>query len=162
METRRKSFSIACGVAILVTALLIGLIQQGEELGFVESQKPNPTVKSLPIGQEGQEGGVLRTRVRIREPKPAFQSFLNHINPDTNFDNPSDGYFRAFLKIREAEGLEANDSSSSEIRDAYVKAYSYYKGMVTKAPEWKVEMVRVRMGKTEDRLRELYLAQKDK
>jgi hypothetical protein len=114
------------------------------------------TVSSL-----GEERRSTKRRERIRNPESEFQRHLSKIEPITAFEDPSDGYFQAYLFTRNAESL-FNQGEQSATKDAilkeFEKSYAYFLGVREIAPDWKVQMVSARLEKTQRSLREAYFA----
>jgi hypothetical protein len=59
------------------------------------------------------------------------------ITPPPDFEDPVDGYFAAYLLVREAEKSEVQEKS---IR-SYREALGYFNAVKEKFPDWKTAMV---------------------
>jgi hypothetical protein len=97
----------------------------------------------------------------MHDPESEFQRHLSKIVPITAFEEPSDGYFQAYLLTRNAESLISHgdqDSLKGSALEQLEKSYAYFLGVRETAPDWKVQMVLARLEKTKSSLREAYFA----
>lgn len=154
----RRSFLLTSGVVVLAFAVVLVMSPRSRDREVGESTSGN--LSAIHSERVDPEDASQKTRVRVRDSRPTFREFLGGIAPETDLNDVSDAFFQGYLCFKHAGRLQENNRSSREISDTYAKAYAFYKAVAMKSPEWKVEMVRAQMEKTEDRLRELYLVQK--
>lgn len=64
------------------------------------------------------------------------------------FDDPADGYFHAYLLMREAEKTTNQEKSIRNLQEAL----GYFRAVKQRYPDWKTEMVEARTRVTEDSL----------
>lgn len=69
----------------------------------------------------------------------------------TGFEDPSDGYFHAYLLAREAEKSTNPDESIRNLQEAL----EYLRAVKKRYPDWKIVMVDARIQKTEESLAQL-------
>ena len=148
------------GVVALLMAVLCGVVNLKTD--HHSEDRHDPQVRPMrTVSTHGEERKLTKRRERVRNPESEFQRHLSKIEPITAFEEPSDGYFQAYLLTRNAESL-LNQGEQSSTREAvleqFEKSYAYFLGVRETAPDWKVQMVLARLEKTKSSLREAYFA----
>lgn len=156
----KTATTMTIGVVALLVAVMCGVVNLKTDRH--SEDRHNPQVRpTRTVSALGEERRSTKRRERVRNPESEFQRHLSKIEPITAFEEPSDGYFQAYLLTRNAESLlnqgeQANTKRS--VLEQLEKSYAYFLGVRETAPDWKVQMVLARLEKTKDSLREAYLA----
>lgn len=82
---------------------------------------------------------------------PISEEMRKSVLSKTGFEDPSDGYFHAYVLTREAEKATDPDESIRNLQEAL----GYLREVKKRYPEWKIVMVHVRIQKTEESLADL-------
>jgi hypothetical protein len=154
----KPAIAITIGAIALFAALMRAVVEVLPDAPSVDRKSS----ENMPTGTFS-ELGVARSPIkrRLREPNPQseFLRYLSKIEPNTDFQDPSDGYFQAYLKVRSAESLlDGCEHDNDRLLVLYENAYALFLGVIDSAPDWKVEMVRTRLEKTKNGLRDAYFA----
>jgi len=78
---------------------------------------------------------------------------LARMNEEKRPDDPSDQYFEAWLRYKDAEKLK--ETKPEEALERYSTALGLFKGIQARWPEWKKDMVKNRIAVTEEVLKSL-------
>jgi hypothetical protein len=148
------------GVVALLVAVLCGVVNLKTD--HHSEDRHDAQVRPMrAVPTQGEERRLTNRRERVRGPESEFQRHLSKIEPITAFEEPSDGYFHAYLMSRDAEKLLAQGeqpSNREDVLELLEKSYAYFLGVRETAPDWKVQMVLGRLEKTKSSLREAYFA----
>jgi hypothetical protein len=148
------------GVVTLLVAVMCGVFNLEIDSHSEDCQNPQGRPMRT-VSTRGEEHRSTKRREHARNPESEFQRHLSKIEPITAFEEPSDGYFQAYLLTRNAESLlnqGDKDNTKRAVLEQLEKSYAYFLGVRETAPDWKVQMVLARLEKTKDSLREAYLA----
>jgi len=122
------------------------------------------SAKSKPLrvrSIQDEADGQRHRKSPVHHARSAFLTYLDKLVPNTDFDDPGDGYFQGYLHVRNAEEMrdlsDVNDVNAA-VTEHFEKAYAFFLGVQRSAPGWKVDMVRTRLEKTRDSLKDAYLA----
>lgn len=148
------------GIVVLLAAAKCGVVDLTSDGNSEDRQ--NSRVRPVRAASiPGEERRSMKRRERVSDPEADFLRHLSKIGPITDFETPSDGYFEAYLLTRSAENLlnqhqQANQKEA--ILELFEKSYAYFLGVQETAPDWKNQMVLMRLEKTKNSLREAYFA----
>lgn len=156
----KTATSTTIGIVALLVAVLCGVVNLKTD--HHPKDRHDPQVRPMrTVSTHGEERRLTKRRERVRSPESEFLRHLSKIEPITAFEEPSDGYFQAYLLTRNAESL-LNQGQQASTREAvleqFEKSYAYFLGVRETAPDWKAQMVLARLEKTKSSLREAYFA----
>lgn len=156
----KTTITTTIGISALLVAVMCGVVNLRSDRHLEDHHnpqvKPTRTVSTL-----GEERGSTNRRERVRRPESDFQKYLSRIEPITAFEDPSEGYFQAYLLTRNAESLLKQDEQADNkkaILELFEKSYAYFLGVRMTAPDWKDDMVLTRLEKTKNSLMDAYFA----
>jgi hypothetical protein len=156
----KTSTTYALGVFAILVAVMCGVGNLTSD--HHSEDRHDPQVRPMrTVSTHGEERRSTKRRERFRDPESEFHRHLSKIEPITDFDEPSDGYFEGYLLSRDAEKLLAQGEQASnreDILELLEKSYAYFLGVRETAPDWKDRMVFTRLDMTKNRLRDAYLA----
>ena len=82
-------------------------------------------------------------------PDKSAATYLSRIEPITGYDDPADGYFEAWLAIRDVERAPLSEEKKTE---ALTKAYATFLGLREDHGDWKSSLVEKRIALTREQL----------
>jgi hypothetical protein len=107
------------------------------------NQEPRSSLPSSSVGSRPLVPPDRRSRLNAAP----MESMLTKLA----FDDPSDGYFLGFLKVKSAEEINSREDSIRLLQ----MADSYFQEVKNRFPDWKTEMVNARIEKTREALAKL-------
>ncbi|MES2659198.1 MAG: hypothetical protein V4689_11320 [Verrucomicrobiota bacterium] len=156
----KTSITYTLGVFAMLVAVMCGVVNLTSDRHSKDHH--NPQLRPMrTVSTLGEERRSTKRSERVHNPESEFQKHLSKIKPITAFEEPSDGYFQAYLLARNAESLLSQGeqaNTTQAVLEQFEKSYAYFLGVQETAPDWKVQMVLERLEKTKSSLREAYFA----